>query len=66
MAMLTALATETPRAALELNPNIPPALSKLVMQLLAKDPNDRPASAEEVRERLERIDRACKPRWRRS
>jgi eukaryotic-like serine/threonine-protein kinase len=55
MAVLTALATETPQPAGELNPDLPPALSKLVMKLLAKDPKDRPESADEVRERLERI-----------
>jgi serine/threonine-protein kinase len=33
----------------------PPALASLVMQLLARDPNDRPASAAVVLERLEAI-----------
>ncbi|MFD6417033.1 protein kinase [Streptomyces sp. NPDC060194] len=33
-------------------PDIPPALDQLVLELLAKDPDHRPANAEEVRDRL--------------
>ncbi|MGE5140869.1 MAG: ATP-binding protein, partial [Rudaea sp.] len=42
-----------PRA---LNPNIPPALESVIVSLLAKRPEDRPASAGEVRRRLEHLD----------
>src|SRR5206468_2890465 len=57
MAVLTALATETPRPPRELNPAVPAALDALVMQLLAKDPAARPGSAREVADRLEAIER---------
>ena len=46
--MLMALATEQPRPVQELAPELPPALAKLIMRLLAKDRNQRPASANEV------------------
>jgi serine/threonine protein kinase len=52
LATLTALATETPRPVRELNPEVSPALSDLVMRLLAKDPDHRPASARAVVETL--------------
>jgi serine/threonine protein kinase len=55
--ILTALAIRHPKPVRQLNPSIPLPLSDLVGQLLAKNPEDRPASAEEVLERLERIDR---------
>jgi len=55
IAVLTALAVSKPRPIRELNPDIPQPLAKLVMELLAKDPNDRPASADEVRQRFERL-----------
>jgi serine/threonine-protein kinase len=41
-----------PKPARERNPNIPPALDVLVMQMIAKSPVDRPQSAAEVRDRL--------------
>ena len=41
-----------PKPARERNPAIPPALGALVMQMLAKSPNDRPQTAAEVRDRL--------------
>jgi serine/threonine protein kinase len=56
MAVLTALAVDNPRPVHEINPAIPPALSELVTQLLAKKPEDRPTSAELVRERLAQIE----------
>jgi hypothetical protein len=37
-------------------PDLPPALSALIMKLLEKDPNKRPASAKEVVETLEAIE----------
>src|SRR5262249_21395795 len=53
--ILTALAIRDPNPVRQLNPSIPLALSDLVGQLLAKNPDDRPDSAEEVLARLERI-----------
>jgi serine/threonine-protein kinase len=41
-----------PKPARERNPAIPPALDDLVMQMLAKAPNDRPQTGAEVRDRL--------------
>lgn len=55
-AVLMALASETPEPAGELNASIPEALSDLVMQLLARNPKKRPASAEEVLKRLDEIE----------
>jgi urea transport system substrate-binding protein len=55
-AVLTALAVDTPRPVRELNPEVPPALAELVESLLAKEPARRPASAHEVRERLQAIE----------
>jgi serine/threonine protein kinase len=57
MGMLTALAVDEPAPIHEHNAALPPALSALVMQLLAKDPQNRPRSAQEVVERLEAIER---------
>jgi eukaryotic-like serine/threonine-protein kinase len=41
-----------PKPARERNPAVPPALDALVMQMLAKDPKDRPQTAAEVRDGL--------------
>ncbi|MEC3891990.1 MULTISPECIES: serine/threonine-protein kinase [Nocardiopsis] len=43
---------DVPRPAAALRPEIPTSLSELVAQMLAKRPEDRPSSAEEVRDRL--------------
>jgi serine/threonine-protein kinase len=48
MAVLTALAVDTPVPVRERNPDVPPALAELVARLLAKDPAARPTSAGEV------------------
>jgi len=40
----------------QLNPAVPPALDALVMQMLAKSPDDRPQTAAEVRDRLAALD----------
>ncbi len=55
MDLLIALGTEEPRPLRELNPAVPEALAALVHQLLAKKPDDRPQTAEEVRRRLRGI-----------
>lgn len=55
MAVLMAVATKDPTPPAQLYPDTPPALSRLVMHLLAKNPADRPASAQEVVDRLEAI-----------
>jgi serine/threonine protein kinase len=48
MSVLAALALEKPTPPREINPDLPPALADLIMQLLAKNPADRPASANAV------------------
>jgi serine/threonine protein kinase len=55
LAILRSLALDQPRPLRELNPAVPPALANLVLQLLAKDPADRLASAQAVRGALEAI-----------
>ncbi len=49
---LMAVAVEEPPAPHRLDPGLPPALSDLVMKLLAKDPDRRPATARAVAEAL--------------
>ena len=56
MGVLTALALNDPTPLHRLRPDLPEDYSDLVMQLLAKDPARRPASAEEVVARLQKID----------
>ena len=46
--ILVAVASHHPKPPHELKPRIPKKLSQLVMKLLAKDPNQRPASTDEV------------------
>lgn len=48
MSLLMSLANETPPAVRRLNPGVPDDLDRLIGRLLAKSPNDRPASAQEV------------------
>jgi serine/threonine protein kinase/Leucine-rich repeat (LRR) protein len=55
MSMLMALATQTPRPAHEVNPEVPAELSDLIMRLLAKDRNQRPASARAVMQELQAL-----------
>jgi urea transport system substrate-binding protein len=55
MAVLTALAVDTPPSVRDRNPDVPPALAELVERLLAKDPAQRPASAVEVEHALAAI-----------
>jgi len=54
MAILLAIASDQPAAPHEVNPRVPPRLSSLIMQLLTKDPAQRPASAAEMAAALAR------------
>ncbi|MGE3807675.1 MAG: serine/threonine-protein kinase [Gemmataceae bacterium] len=56
MAVLTALATEQPTPLQEVVPDLPGELAALIEELIAKDPEDRPFSAQEVADRLEQIE----------
>lgn len=58
MGMLMALALNTPTTPLSIKADLPSALSDLIMQLLAKEPEQRPASAKEVVKALKTIERA--------
>ncbi len=55
LAILTALAVHPPKPIHLLNPGLPKEYADLVMQLLEKDPKNRPASAQAVLERLESL-----------
>jgi eukaryotic-like serine/threonine-protein kinase len=46
--LMAAHMSEVPRAIEELRPDVPPALARLVARCLAKDPEKRPADADEV------------------
>ena len=58
---LMAVATETPRPPQVLEPGLPKALSDLIVILLAKNVAERPASAQVVAEKLDRIAQAIAP-----
>ncbi len=55
MAVLTSLIADRPYEPRALNPDVPPALSNLIMLLLEKDVSRRPGSAKEVAEALRQI-----------
>jgi WD40 repeat protein/tRNA A-37 threonylcarbamoyl transferase component Bud32 len=57
LSVLWSLATEKPRSAQAINPELPAALSDLIDGLLAKDAASRPTSARAVVEALEAISR---------
>jgi hypothetical protein len=59
LAILAALATETPPAVQELNPEVPRPLSALVMRLLAREPAGRPQSAVAVCAALSAVEPAA-------
>jgi serine/threonine protein kinase len=48
ISVLAAIATQSPRPIRSLNPEVPPALDALVMQLLSKEPHGRPPSASAI------------------
>ena len=56
LAILSSLANANPRPPLLINTELPPEVSALVMQLLAKNPDERPASAHEVAEALHALE----------
>jgi serine/threonine protein kinase/WD40 repeat protein len=60
--LLAAVALDPPPPVREINPDVPPALADLIMQLLAKQPAERPASARAVVEALRAIERGAAPR----
>ena len=55
ISLIAKLLSEEPRPVLERNPDVSPALSALVMQLLAKKPEDRVQTARELGERLREL-----------
>ncbi len=64
MSVLLSLVNDPPRPIRELNADVPPALADLIGRLLAKDPNDRPASARAVADALHAIERELSGRSR--
>jgi WD40 repeat protein len=56
LSTLSALALDEPAAPHELNPEVSPGLSRLVMQLLTKEPVERPPSAQAVVEAIMAIE----------
>jgi serine/threonine protein kinase len=56
LAMLVAVAADQPKEPREINLEVPTALSDLVMQMLAKRPEERPASARAVVEAIRAIE----------
>jgi serine/threonine protein kinase len=59
VALLLAVATHEPAAPARLNPAVPAALSDLILRMLAKAPDDRPATARAVIEEITAIERAA-------
>ncbi|MCI0681146.1 MAG: protein kinase [Gemmataceae bacterium] len=57
---LAALAADEPTPLVDLNPAVPRPLAQLVTDLLSKKPEQRPESAEEVAERLLRLQRSLR------
>ena len=55
MSVLMALGTEEPTGVRERNPEIPESVAALVHQLLAKKPEDRPQTADEVVKRIRAV-----------
>lgn len=56
LAVLNALATQAPRPVREINPALPEELAALIMQLLVKQPDQRPESARVVAESFQRME----------
>src|SRR3954468_23376438 len=58
---MAAQLTRDPKPLHEVNPAVPPAMSALIMRLLSKDPDHRPANAEAVLEELDGFTIAAGP-----
>lgn len=56
LSVLTSLALRTPEPPRDINPDLSPEFSDLIMRLLAKNPGDRPVSAEPVAEEIRVIE----------
>jgi serine/threonine protein kinase len=56
VAVMTALTAARPTPPAELAPDLPPALNALILRLLAKDPADRPPTAQAVADALWQIE----------
>ena len=56
VATLVALSTQQPERPERYNPELPPALCELIVALLAKDVDRRPASARDVAQRLQQLE----------
>jgi serine/threonine protein kinase len=63
LAILAALATDTPPAVDQLNPEVPRPLAALLMQLLARDPAARPPSAAAVSAALAAVEPGAPAAW---
>ncbi len=61
LAVLSALANNDPPSVRDFNPDIPPPLAELIRRLMAKNPDDRPATAEQVAEWVRVIERGDDP-----
>lgn len=59
-AVLSAIASETPPSVRAINPNVPPPLADLIARLLAKKPEQRPASAQAVWDELSAVEKETK------
>jgi len=57
MSMLLAITQDEPQPLGQLNAAVPPPLAQLVHQLLAKNPQERPASAQAVVQAIQTIER---------
>jgi serine/threonine protein kinase len=61
MGILLQLQNHHPESPLSLDPLLPPTFSTLVMQLLEKNPDDRPGSARDVVNRIRKIESKLPP-----
>jgi WD40 repeat protein len=61
MSTLVSIATETPKPPHKLNPEVSPQLSKLILDLLAKEADDRPPTAQAVVGLLEELEKELPP-----
>src|SRR6476620_119825 len=58
---MAAQLTRDPKPLHEVNPSVPASMSALIMRMLAKDPDARPASADAVLEELDSLTVAAGP-----